>query len=342
MGITDGAASGAAAQGAADLPAIEAAEGVGAADDDKDSAVETGSVMTSTASLRASIFNYRRLHGRPYQTSQTGGEYWAPVDDEQNEGLDLIHMVMLLNMDDKLFVAPIEEAAKEPGYKVLDVGTGTGIWCIDFADQFPNSEVTGTDISAIQPHWVPPNCRFVIDDLVLPWTWPENHFDFIHLRAMYGCVPDWKDLYAKVFKHLKPGGWFEDVEMDVLIESDHVEIPPHHIFREWAEMFYSGGEKLGRSFTIAKGHFLRDLMIETGFVDVVEKKVKIPLHGWPKDPKLKQAGLLAQHALDQSLEGFSMFMLTRVHGRDRDDAIVSLAAMRKETRKISYFPWYLT
>jgi methylase of polypeptide subunit release factors len=31
-----------------------------------------------------------------------------------------------------------------------DVGTGTGIWAIDFADQYNNAEVTGTDLSPIQ------------------------------------------------------------------------------------------------------------------------------------------------------------------------------------------------
>ena len=29
----------------------------------------------------------------------------------------------------------------------------------DFADEFPNVEVTGTDISPIQPTWIPPNLR---------------------------------------------------------------------------------------------------------------------------------------------------------------------------------------
>ena len=27
----------------------------------------------------------------------------------------------------------------------------------DFADEYPNTEVIGTDISPIQPTWVPPN-----------------------------------------------------------------------------------------------------------------------------------------------------------------------------------------
>ncbi len=305
--------------------------------DDADSAVDSGSIASSTDSLSESIFDYRRLHGRPYQKSQTT-EYWAPVDDAQNEGLDILHHVLLMVLEDRLFLAPIGD---NPG-DVLDIGTGTGIWAIDFADQFPSAEVTGTDISPIQPSWVPPNCKFVIDDCVLEWTWPPERFDFVHMRAMYGCIPDWEDLYRKVYKHLKPGGWFEDVEMDVRIESDHAVIPEDHIFSAWAQLFYDGGDKLGRSFTIAQGHKMRELMEKVGFVDIYEEKFKIPLHGWPKDPRLRNAGLLAQAALDQSLDGFGTFLLTQVHGWERDQAIVYIASMRRETRKITWYPYYIT
>ena len=38
--------------------------------------------------------------------------------------------------------------------RVLDVGTGTGIWAIDFADDFPDTMVFGTDISPTQPDLV--------------------------------------------------------------------------------------------------------------------------------------------------------------------------------------------
>jgi methylase of polypeptide subunit release factors len=31
--------------------------------------------------------------------------------------------------------------------------TGTGIWAIEFAQQYPLAQVLGTDLSAIQPEW---------------------------------------------------------------------------------------------------------------------------------------------------------------------------------------------
>ncbi|KAF7559149.1 hypothetical protein G7046_g5007 [Stylonectria norvegica] len=317
-------------------PRIDADPNVGH-DDDADSAFDAGSLVSSTASLSDSILDYRKLHGRTYENIKTT-EYWAPNDDQQNEGLDIIHNGLLMLLDDRLFLAPL---GRNPG-RVLDVGTGTGIWAIDFGDQFPQTEVIGTDLSPIQPAWVPPNVQFVIDDCLLDWTWPADHFDFIHLRALYGSIPDWTAFYKKAFHHLKPGGWLQDLEMDVKIESDHVDLPTDHIFNRWAGLFYEGGEKMGRSFAVSQGHIMRQNMEDAGFVDVVERKVKAPLHGWPKDPKLQHVGLLFQLALEESIEGFGIFLLTQVLGWQQEEVIILIAEMRRELKKKTNFGWCMT
>lgn len=66
--------------------------------------------------------------------------------------LDLHHEIMRLAWQNDLFRAPITEP-----HRILDIGIGTGIWAIDMADKFPMANVIGTDLSPIQPSWVPPN-----------------------------------------------------------------------------------------------------------------------------------------------------------------------------------------
>lgn len=44
----------------------------------------------------------------------------------------------LLTLNDALFLAPLADPQR-----VLDVGTGTGLWCIDMADRYPACEVIG-------------------------------------------------------------------------------------------------------------------------------------------------------------------------------------------------------
>lgn len=98
-------------------------------------------------------------------------------------------------LDNKLYLAPVQSPKR-----ILDLGCGTGIWCIDVADEHPGAEVIGVDLSPIQPQFTAPNCQFEIDDITSPWTYPKDHFDFIHIRTLYGSVGDWPGLYKQIYE----------------------------------------------------------------------------------------------------------------------------------------------
>lgn len=193
---------------------------------------------------------------------------------------------------------------------ILDIGTGTGIWAIDMADQYPSASVIGTDLSPIQPEWVPPNCQFEIDDVSLEWTFPENHFDFIHVRELFGCIPDWDFFFEQAYTHTKPGGWIEIVEHSVEPISDDGSVGPDHFYALWGKTFIELGEKWGKPFTIWKES--KEKMEKAGFVDVVEITYKWPMNGWPEDRKMKNIGRWNQLRLNEGVEGFTMRLLTQV------------------------------
>lgn len=157
-----------------------------------------------------------------------------------------------------------------------------------------------------------------------------------------GSIPDWEALYRKAYKHLKPGGWLQDCEMDVMMQSDHVTVPDDHVTKEWGRLYYECGEKMGKTFAISCGHNMKDAMEKAGFVDVTEVKFKAPCHAWPKDPKLQQAGLLLYAMLDQSLEGFGMFLFTTLLGWTAEEALVFTAKFRDEVKKKSQCWWIAT
>ncbi|KAI1036757.1 hypothetical protein LB503_003418 [Fusarium chuoi] len=52
---------------------------------------------------------------------------------------DLQHNLFLLRLGDKLGLAPPNDPAAKVG-RVLNVGTGTGIWAIDYTDEHPEAE----------------------------------------------------------------------------------------------------------------------------------------------------------------------------------------------------------
>lgn len=65
-------------------------------------------------------------------------------------------------MGEKLFFAPLSKA--KPPRHILDIATGIGDWPIAMADEFPDSRVIATDLSPIQPDYVPSNVRFYVED----------------------------------------------------------------------------------------------------------------------------------------------------------------------------------
>jgi|ERR1700730_16087816 hypothetical protein len=66
---------------------------------------------------------------------------------------------------------------------------------------FPAAVVIGTDLSSIQPGWVPPNCRFEIDGAEDDWTWDEESFDYIHNRNFVCAIRGWPKLVQRTYQY---------------------------------------------------------------------------------------------------------------------------------------------
>jgi len=145
----------------------------------------------------------------------------------------------------------------------------------DFVDKYPSAQVIGTDLSPIQPTWVPPNLKFEIDDANLRWTWSDNTFDYIHMRAMFGSIVDWPALYKEAFRCCKPGGYFEDHEGSVKFDSDDGSVKDDSPMGQWSKVYWEGGKKFGRTFRVVEDDIQKKCMEEAGFVDVTVWDFKV-------------------------------------------------------------------
>ncbi|KAH0612942.1 uncharacterized protein H6S33_009322, partial [Morchella sextelata] len=298
--------------------------------------------QSETSSLDPEVKQYRYENGRRYH-AYSEGLYWAPNDDKQNEQLDIFHHVYTLVLDGALYLAPIGENPE----RVLDLGTGTGIWAIDIADKFPNTRVIGNDLSPIQPTWVPSNCSFEIDDFTKPWEHVLNSFDFIHGRALHGSVFSWTCLYKEAYAALKPGGWFESVETTIGFYIDDDEGQPTAIgsstsISQWCRLGIEASERAGRPFDITDK--LKGWMEDALFINVEENIFKVPIGSWPKDHKMKNIGRYNLLNLLEALEGFTLALFTRFLDWTADEVYVLLAGVRSELRSKDsnfYFKMYV-
>ncbi|KAJ5085771.1 hypothetical protein N7532_010542 [Penicillium argentinense] len=279
-----------------------------------------------TDSITSSTFNYQYENGRRYH-SYHEGEYVLPNDEQEQDRLDLSHHIYLMLLRGELQVAPV----KNPG-RVLDLGTGTGIWAIDFADGNPNSEVIGIDLSPIQPAWVPQNCRFEVDDFEQPWPYSRK-FDYIHGRELEGFIRDHDKLFQQAFDNLNPNGWFEMVTMEVNSYSDDGTHLKAVSMLESVKHIHLSSKLFGKD--MASVFTWKERMERTGFVNVKEDILKLPQSPWPKDPKLKELGRYHQLNMLEAMPPYSYALFTRMLGWQRAQIEALLAGVRHELRDLS-------
>lgn len=192
----------------------------------------------------------------------------------------MFHHTFRILLGGALYRAPIAasitahppSSAPSSQYQILDLGTGTGLWAIDLADEFPSALVIGTDLSPIQPSYIPANCRFYVDDFECEWEF-DQRFSYIHTRGICGSVADWPRFFGQALQSLNPGGWLEMQEYQCWIFSDDGSMERAKWVREWCRGIDEASIRSGKRFRTAQ--MLKKGMEDAGFGDVREEIYKV-------------------------------------------------------------------
>lgn len=90
-----------------------------------DAGYESDSASRASTSICSTVRDYEFENNRRYHRFQEG-RYQFPNDEPEQEREDMKHAMIVHLCQGKLHYAPLESPQK-----ILDVGTGTGIWAID-------------------------------------------------------------------------------------------------------------------------------------------------------------------------------------------------------------------
>ncbi|KAK4462849.1 S-adenosyl-L-methionine-dependent methyltransferase [Cladorrhinum samala] len=107
----------------------------------------------------------------------------------------------------------------QPGAKIADICTGTGIWLFDVAKSLPPTcQLTGFDVSSSAfppPQTWPLNVSLKIQDMFLPFASSEiGTYDIVAVRFASSAITraDWARAVKNLMTLLKPGGWLQWID----------------------------------------------------------------------------------------------------------------------------------
>ncbi|KAI1497401.1 S-adenosyl-L-methionine-dependent methyltransferase [Biscogniauxia marginata] len=262
---------------------------------DNDSSL--GSDISSISStMRSEDFEFRFENGRRYQSKNA--MYHLPNDIQEMDRLELQHLIWMQMLGGRHALAPLDQTQLT---HVLDVGCGTGNWTIEFANLHPDVQVLGTDLSPIQPEWVPSNCSFFIDDATHDWSFHQR-FDYVHSRALSMGIGDWDRFVEQAYDFLQPGGFIELQEFHLPLESPDGSLEGSAL-RTWGEKVRTICGRLGIDTMAALGH--ADRLRRKGFREVDEKHLLCPLGPWAKGQRQKRIGWMARKDLYEGIDAIS-------------------------------------
>ncbi|KAK5652390.1 hypothetical protein OQA88_10582 [Cercophora sp. LCS_1] len=273
-------------------------------------------------SISSSIYRDSYENGRRYHTYRYG-RYPIPNDDEEQVREEMKHAMHLELTEWVAFLQPelsltspvasssspllasipSESLTSAPGqeagrYKVLpqpSLIAPRSSHTNPVADMYPSAEVIGTDLSPIQPAWVPPNLRFLVDDAEDAWPY-TGPFDLIHTRNVVSMIKDLPRFLIQAHDHLKPGGWIEFQEFPGYVRFEAGSVENADVVRFWARLGEAMVEMGFRYWYSAEGQ-LGTMVEETGFQEVRCKTVKVPIGSWAKNKTLRLCGMYMRVSL---------------------------------------------
>jgi SAM-dependent methyltransferase len=254
------------------------------------------------------------------QSSNPATQYAVSDLSEESDRLEVQAEHLSAIMKGQVLHSPIDPSKIR---RALDIGSGTGWVAHYLGTLLPHTDVVGLDIGNLpRPRAYPPNARFFQGNALSqpPSSWTpvptprletdgadQSHlqsgaatnpdtasFDLIFTRLILDLMPDWPRLIETSFSLLRPGGWSEHHELDLVWYNSSNDVISDSW--TWWQKIRSFG--LSSNLDFMAGSHVQHKMLEIGFVDVQVKEYYWPSGGqWEKSKEWKAFGEYVQSSL---------------------------------------------
>lgn len=122
-----------------------------------------------------------------------------------------------------------------------------------------------------------------------------------------------------------------------MLHSDDDTYPANSATRRYLELLVEASHKAGQPFTDIHG--LKSRVVDAGFQNVDETKLKAPWGPWAKEKRLKEMGFWTLLILETGFESFGLALMTRVLGMDKTevDELSQKAFAELKSRKLHIY-----
>ncbi|KAF1913292.1 S-adenosyl-L-methionine-dependent methyltransferase [Ampelomyces quisqualis] len=254
------------------------------------------------------------IQGRVFQKISVDERiYCAPVanDDIEEDRLTAQHNLFCRLLGGDL-VSPVIGLGSPR--KVLDCGYGGGDWCVQFAEEYEDCEVTGIDVYPMQPVDQPDNLDLVSynlnDRLNDPEVFESKAYDLIHSRFIAPGIKKnrWSSYFRDMRVLLRPGGWVQAAEYHLHIQSNSGKLTDQSATYRWWQGYARSMTDLHREPRI--GLKLQELLSAAGLREIRAQYIRLPIGGWDPDPAQASIGRDAVGVVGDLLESLGTWPFT--------------------------------
>ncbi|RDX42188.1 hypothetical protein OH76DRAFT_1458894 [Lentinus brumalis] len=211
-------------------------------------------------------------------SEQSDHQYLLRIDEAERGRLSLQYSVLQRTCGNRLFFPSINFGA---GDRILDSGTGSGMWLLDVASDAAVPEsvfLQGIDVDnrlfPLNDQRVASraNVDFRVESVLhLPEEWAST-FALVNQRLLGVALkgPEWPRALSEIHRVLTPGGWVQLGEL-----SEWKAGPATARFRVLFETLLKS-----KGLVLDCADRLPSMLRETGFVDVHEEVKSLPLGAW--------------------------------------------------------------